>query len=169
MGKAQAAHIPPPDIDGFVNGWSVQNEQLVGLPAFAVCVNNHIAAALAGDKPGCLADGGLEQLWKASHRGFHLINRGLHLGDGGDHTGFALTERNALVPLGEGVVHGFNDHSRYADTQQRVPDGDGIAEVDPLQECRILRLFPERLKGHLHRGDSRSQRICLDVTVCFLL
>ena len=48
-----------------------------------------------------------------------------------------------------------------------MPDGDGIAEIDPLQECRILRLFPERLKGHLHRGDSRSQRICLDVTVCF--
>ena len=48
-----------------------------------------------------------------------------------------------------------------------MPNGDGIAEVDPLQQCRILRLFPERLKGHLHRGDSRSQRICLDVTVCF--
>ena len=48
-----------------------------------------------------------------------------------------------------------------------MPDGDGITEIDPLQECRILRLFPERLKGHLHRGDSRSQRICLDVTVCF--
>ena len=118
MGKAQAAHIPPPDVHGFVNGGSVQNEQLVGLPAFAVCVNNHIAAALAGDKPGGLADGGLEQLWKASHRGFHLINRGLHLGDGGDHAGLALTEGNALVPLGEGIVHGFNDHSRHAHTKQ---------------------------------------------------
>ena len=46
-----------------------------------------------------------------------------------------------------------------------MPNGDGIAEVDPLQQCRILRLFPERLKGHLHRGDSRSQRIGLDVAV----
>ena len=48
-----------------------------------------------------------------------------------------------------------------------MPDGDGIAEVDPLQECRIPRLFPKRLEGYLHRGDSRSQRIYLDVTVCF--
>lgn len=48
-----------------------------------------------------------------------------------------------------------------------MPDGDGIAEVDPLQECRILRLFPERFKGHLHRGDGRSQRIGFDVAVGF--
>ena len=48
-----------------------------------------------------------------------------------------------------------------------MPDGDGIAEVDPLQECRILRLFPERLKGHLHRRDGRSQRIGFDVAVGF--
>ena len=48
-----------------------------------------------------------------------------------------------------------------------MPNGDGIAEVDPLQECRILRLFPERLKGHLHRRDGRSQRIGLDVAVGF--
>ena len=48
-----------------------------------------------------------------------------------------------------------------------MPNGDGIAEVDPLQECRILRLFPERFKGHLHRGDGRSQRIGLDVAVGF--
>ena len=48
-----------------------------------------------------------------------------------------------------------------------MPNGDGIAEVDPLQECRILRLFPERLKGHLHCGNGRSQRVCLDVAVGF--
>ena len=48
-----------------------------------------------------------------------------------------------------------------------MPDGDGIAEVDPLQECRILRLFPERFKGHLHRGHGRSQRISFDVAVGF--
>ena len=166
-GKSQAAHIPPPDIHGFVNGGSVQNEQLIGLSVFLAGVDDHIAAALTGDKPGGLADGGLEQLWKASYRGFHLINRGLHLGDGGDHAGLALTEGNALVPLGEGVVHGFNDHSRHTDTQKRVPDGDGIAEIDLLQECRILRLFPERLKGHLHRRDGRTQRICFDVAVGF--
>ena len=29
MGKAQAAHIPTPDIYGFINGGSVQNEQLI--------------------------------------------------------------------------------------------------------------------------------------------
>ena len=167
MGKSQAAHIPPPDIHGFVNRGSVQNEQFVGLPAFAVCVNNHIAAALAGDKPSRFSNSGLEQLRKASHRGLHLVDRGLHLGDSGDHAGLALTEGNALVPLGKGVVYGFDDHSRYADTQKRVPDGDGIAEIDPLQECRILRLFPERFKGHLHCGNGRSQRICLDVAVGF--
>ena len=81
-------------------------------------MDDYIAAALAGDKPGGLADGGLEQLWKASHRGFHLINRGLHLGDGGDHTGLALTEGNALVPLSEGIVYSLNDHSRHAHTKQ---------------------------------------------------
>ena len=48
-----------------------------------------------------------------------------------------------------------------------MPDGDGIAEIDPLQECRILRLFPERFKRHLHGGDGRSQRVCLDVAVGF--
>ena len=48
-----------------------------------------------------------------------------------------------------------------------MPDGDGIAEVDPLQQCRILRLFPERLKGHLHRRGGRTQRICLDIAVGF--
>ena len=48
-----------------------------------------------------------------------------------------------------------------------MPNGDGIAEIDPLQECRILRLFPERLKGHLHCGNGRSQRVCLDVAVGF--
>ena len=74
-------------------------------------MDDHIAAALAGDKTGCLRDGGLEQLWKAFHRGFHLSDCGLHLGNGGDHTGLALTEGNALVPLGKGVVYGFNDHS----------------------------------------------------------
>ena len=117
MGKAQAAHIPPPDIHSFVNGGSVQNEQLIGLSVFLAGVDDHIAAALTGDKPGGFADGGLEQFRKASNRGLHLIDRGLHLGDGGDHTGLALTEGNALVPLGEGVVNGFNDHSRNADTQ----------------------------------------------------
>ena len=109
----------------------------------------------------------MKQLWKASHRGLHLVDRGLHLGNGGDHTGLALTEGNAHIPFGKSVVYGFDDHSRHADTQKRVPDGDGIAEVDPLQECRILRLFPERLKGHLHRGDGRSQRIGFDVAVGF--
>ena len=118
MGKSQAAHIPPPDIHSIVNGGCVQNEQLVGLPAFAVCVNNHIAAALAGDKPSRFSNSGLEQLRKASHRGLHLVDRGLHLGDGGDHTGLALTEGNALVPLSKGVVYGFNDHSRHAHTKQ---------------------------------------------------
>ena len=130
-------------------------------------MDDHIAAALAGDKPGGFTDGGLKQLWKASHRGLHLVDRGLHLGNGGDHTGLALTEGNTLVPLGKGVVYGFDDHSRHADTQKRVPDGDGITEVDPLQERRILRLFPERFKGHLHRGDGRSQRIGFDVAVGF--
>ena len=48
-----------------------------------------------------------------------------------------------------------------------MPDGDGIAKVDPLQECRILRLFPERLEGHLHRGNGRTQRIGFDVAVGF--
>ena len=167
MGEAQAAHIPPPDIHGIVNRGSVQNEQLIRLSVFLAGMDDHIAAALAGDKPGGLADGGLEQLRKASHRGFHLINRGLHLGDGGDHAGLALTEGNTLVPLGKGVVYGFDDHSRHADTQKRVPDGDGITEIDPLQQCRILRLFPERLKGHLHRGNGRSQRISFDVAVGF--
>ena len=75
MGKAQTAYIPPPDVHGFVNGGSVQNEQLIGLSVFLAGVDDHIAAALTGDKPGGLADGGLEQLRKASHRGFHLINR----------------------------------------------------------------------------------------------
>ena len=112
------------------------------LPMFTAEQNILMPLTLAGDKPGGFTDGGLEQLWKASHRGLHLINRGLNLGDGGDHAGLALTEENALVPLGEGVVYGFDDHSRHADTQKRVPDGDGIAEVDPLQESRILRLFP---------------------------
>ena len=167
MGKAQAAHIPTPDIYGFINRGSVQNEQFIGLSVFLAGVNDHIAAALAGDKPCSLADGGLEQFRKASHCGLHLIDRGLHLGDGGDHAGLALTERNTLVSFGEGVVHGFNDHSRHADAQQRVPNGDGITEIDPRQECRILRLFPERLKGHLHRRDGRTQRICFDVAVGF--
>ena len=111
MGKAQTAHIPPPDIDGFVNGWCVQNEQLIGLTGIGIRVYNHIAAALAGDKPGGFANGGLEQLRKASHGGLHLVHRGLHLGDGGNHAGLALTEGNALIPLSEGVVHGLNDHS----------------------------------------------------------
>ena len=111
MGKAQAANIPPPDIHGFINGWCIQNEQLIGLSGFLGSMDYHIAAALAGDKPGGLADGGLEQLRKASHRGLHLVDRGLHLGDGGNHTGLALTEGNALIPLSEGVVHGLNDHS----------------------------------------------------------
>ena len=75
MGKAQTAHIPPPDIHGFVNGGSVQNEQLIGLSVFLGSMDYHIAAALTGDKPGGFADGGLEQLRKASHRGLHLINR----------------------------------------------------------------------------------------------
>ena len=75
MGKAQTAHIPPPDIHGFVNRGSVQNEQFIGLSVFLAGVNDHIAAALAGDKPGGFADGGLEQLRKASHRGFHFIHR----------------------------------------------------------------------------------------------
>ena len=48
-----------------------------------------------------------------------------------------------------------------------MPDGDGITEIDPLQECRILRLLPERLEGHLHRGDGRPQRIGFDVAVGF--
>ena len=48
-----------------------------------------------------------------------------------------------------------------------MSNGDGITEVDPLQQCRILRLLPERLKGHLHRGDGRSQRIGFDVAVGF--
>ena len=130
-------------------------------------MDDYIATALAGDKPSSLANGGLEQLRKAPHRGFHLVHRGLHLGDGGNHAGLALTEGNALISLGEGVIHGFNDHSRHADTQQRVPDGDGIAEIDPLQQCRIFRLLPERFKGHLHRGDSCSQRIGIDVAVGF--
>ena len=167
MGKAQAAHIPPPDIHSIVNGWCIQNEQLIGLSVFLGGMDDHIAAALAGDKPGGFTDGGLKQLWKASHRGLHLVDRGLHLGNGGDHAGLALTEGNAIVPLGEGVVHSLNDHSRHADTQQRVSDGYGITEIDPLQECRILRLFPERFKRHLHGGDSRSQRVCLDVAVGF--
>ena len=118
MGKAQAAYIPTPDIYGIVNRGSVQNEQLIGLSVFLAGVDNHIAAALTGDKPGGLAYGGLEQLWKASHRGLHFVDRGLHLGDGGDHAGLALTEGNTLVPLGKGVVYGFDDHSRHAHTKQ---------------------------------------------------
>ena len=117
MGKAQTVYIPPPDIHGFVNRWSVQNEKFIGLSVLFAGVDDHIAAALTGDKPGGLADGGLEQLRKASHHGFHLINRGLHLGDGGDHTGLALTEGNAHIPFGKSVVHGFNDHSRHAHTK----------------------------------------------------
>ena len=75
MGKAQTAHIPPPDIHGFVNGGSVQNKKFIGLSVLFAGVDDHIAAALTGDKSGGFTDGGLEQLWKASHRGFHLINR----------------------------------------------------------------------------------------------
>ena len=118
MGKAQTAHIPPPDIHSIVNGGCVQNEQLIGLSVFLAGMDDHIAAALAGDKPGGLADGGLEQLRKASHRGLHLVDRGLHLGDGGNHTGLALTEGNAHIPFGKSVVHSFNDHSRHAHTKQ---------------------------------------------------
>ncbi len=165
FGKSQSTHIPPPDIHGLVNGGSVQNEQLIGLSAFAVCVDYHIAAALTSNKSGCLGDSGLQQLRKPADTAFDLFNRGLHLGDSGNHAGLALTERNRCISFSESVVYGLNHHSGNTHTERRMPDGDGIAEVDPFQQSRILRLFPQRLKGNRDCGNGSAQRICADIRI----
>ncbi len=165
FGKSQSTHIPPPDIHCIGNGRSVQNEQLVWLSIFAVCVYNHIAAALSGDKSGCLGDSGLQQLRKPADTAFDLFNRGLHLGDSGNHAGLALTERNRCISFSESVVYGLNHHSGNTHTERRMPDGDGIAEVDPFQQSRILRLFPQRLKGNRDCGNGSAQRICADIRI----
>ena len=107
----------------------------------------------------------MEQLRKAPNCGFNLADRGLHLRDGGDHAGLALTEGNAYISLGKGVIYGLNDHSGHADAKRGVPDGDGIAELDPFQQSRIFRLFPQRLKRHRDRGNGRAQRICADIRI----
>ena len=167
LGKTKSAHVPTPNIHGFINRRCIHYKQFVRIAVF-IAVENNISTALTRDKVrgflNCVAHKSGQSV-NLDGSIFHGI---LRFGNRIQKCTFCRAERNRHILFSKGVINRSDNLCGCGHTKKSMLNRYSVTKRNSFKKSRVFRLFPQWFKGNLNRGVLNTQRIILKVGLCLL-